>query len=206
MIPLHGSEKVVCVILSGGLSSRMKFHKALLKFSDDQNFLQHIIEIYQKAGIHNIVVVKNTNIDIADMEIDHSKVCVVDNYYPDRGRLYSIQLGLGKSQGADYCFIQNIDNPLISVDLIKNLIALKSSADYISPEYNNIGGHPIVISSPVIKNILTLSDYKNTLRDVLQPYSRHKLITEDANCILNINLPSDYKKVILGMNKTHTFS
>ena len=201
MSSFQGNENTICVILSGGQSSRMKTHKALLKFSEQENFLQHIIEVYQKAGIRKIIVVKNSNIEVADMGIDSTRVCIADNYYPDRGRLYSIQLGLKKWPEADFCFIQNIDNPLISVDLLDNLNKLRSKADYVSPEYNNMGGHPVLISSPVIKEILALSDYNNTLRDILKPYSRHKLITEDENCILNINLPSDYKKVILGSTK-----
>ncbi len=198
------NEKTVCVILSGGASSRMKMHKALLKISEEKNFLQHIIDVYQKAGIDKIFVVKNSNIDIIEMGIDPLRVSIIDNYYPDRGRIYSLQLGLNKTPNANYCFIQNIDNPLISVDLLSSLYSVRTKADYISPEYNNIGGHPIIISSSVIKNITSSStDQQHTLRDILQPHSRHILVTNDEGCIMNINLPSDYNKVILTMNKNH---
>ena len=108
MIVVPENEKTVCVILSGGASSRMKMHKALLKVSEEKNFLQHIVDVYQKAGIDKIFVVKNSNIDITEMGIDTACVTVIDNFYPDKGRIFSLQLGLNKAQNADYCFIQNI--------------------------------------------------------------------------------------------------
>jgi CTP:molybdopterin cytidylyltransferase MocA len=205
MIMVPKNENVMCVILSGGSSSRMSMHKALLKISEDQNFLQHIIDIYQKAGIYNIVVVKNSNIDIEDLQIDPSQVSIVDNFYPDRGRLYSIQLGLNTAHNIDHCFIQNIDTPLVTTELIEDLYTLRSSADYVSPEYHSIGGHPIIVSCSVIRKISSSGYLNDNLRDVLKTFSRSKLITEDQNCILNINLPSDYKKVVLSLNKTQPF-
>jgi len=204
MILMPENEKTVCVILSGGASSRMKMHKALLKISEEKNFLQHIVDVYQKAGVDKIFVVKNSNIDITEMGIDIARVTVIDNFYPDRGRVFSLQLGLIKAANADYCFIQNIDNPLISTDLLKSLYALRATADYVSPEYNGIGGHPIIISSSIINNIISSTNQENTLRDILKQHSRNILATGDENCIMNINLPSDYKKVILTMNKNHT--
>jgi len=206
MILVPKNEKTACVILSGGSSSRMRMHKALLKITEEHNFLQHIVEVYQQAGIDKIVVVKNSNITVEDLQIDESRVIIVDNYFPDRGRLYSLQLGLNKLHNTDYCFIQNIDTPLVTVDLLENLYALRTTSDYVSPEYNNIGGHPIIVSSPIIRKIAVSGDYNITLRDVLKLYSRQILITQDPNCILNINLPSDYNKVILRLNKTQLFS
>ncbi len=195
------NENIICVILSGGLSSRMKTHKALLKFSEQQNFLQHIIEVYQKAGMKKIIVVKNADIDFTDDGVNNDMVSIVNNYYSEKGRLYSLQLGLNESPNADYCFIQNIDNPFVTTELIKNLLTYRSNADYVSPEYNNKGGHPVLISAAIIKKILHLKEYKNTLREELELFSRYKLNIDDENCILNINLPSDYQKHILSHNK-----
>ena len=205
MIAIPENEKTVCVILSGGSSSRMRVHKALLKISEDQNFLQHIIEVYQKAGVTKIIVVKNSNITLEDLDINTTGVCIVDNYYPDRGRLYSLQLGLSRTRNTDYCYIQNIDTPLVTPGLLEQLYMQRKNADYVSPEYDNIGGHPIIVSSAIIRKINACGDYGCTLRDVLKPYSRYKLVTEDQNCILNINLPSDYKKVIESISKIQPF-
>jgi CTP:molybdopterin cytidylyltransferase MocA len=198
-------ENAVSIILSGGLSARMKKHKALLRFSAQQNFMQHIIEEYHNAGITNIVVVKNIDINSDELQIELPEVSIVDNPSPEKGRLYSIQLGLKKSTGAEHYFIQNIDNPFVTSDLINNLFAVKASADYVAPQFQNMGGHPILISSVIAKEILSLKEYNKTLRDVLKGFTCRKLHADNEHCILNINLPSDYEKLFLSNNLTRPF-
>ena len=182
-----------CVILSGGFSSRMGAHKALLRYSEQENFLEHIISIYRGAGIDNIIVVKNSSIDLGDLSVD-STVRIVDNYFPEKGRLYSVQLGLKCSPPVDHCFIQNIDNPFVTVPLLQQLLDAATLADYITPVYRDAGGHPILVSSAVIVNILDAQDHNLTLRDVLGLFRRHKLEASDEKCTLNINLPADYRE------------
>ena len=186
--------KIICLILSGGLSSRMKAHKAFLPFSANQNFLQHIIQVYLEAGINNIIVVKNKEMDLTGMEIDNNSCLIVNNCYPEKGRLYSIQLGLSVAPDADYCYIQNIDSPFVTQELIKQLAACKTCAGYVSPYYNGMGGHPVLISSDILKRIETITDYNITLREVLGEYPRYKLITQDEKCTRNINTKEEYEQ------------
>ncbi len=202
MYKLINKDKMVCVILSGGLSSRMESHKALLSFSASHNFLQHIIDVYHTAGIENIFVVKNKEIDLSGLELEKIGIRIVNNYYPEKGRLYSIQLGLLATQGADFCFIQNIDNPFVTSGIIQQLAAHKIRADYISPDYNGHGGHPVLLSSGISRAIADITDYNKTLREVLSKFNRFKLITEDDQCIRNINTPQDYEEYFSGY-KTH---
>ncbi len=194
MNELLPNNKTICIILSGGLSTRMKTHKALLRFSSNENFLQHITNVYRNAGINRVIVVKNYGIVFKTDELVNRDVIIVENYFPERGRLYSLQLGLSTSPDAQYCFIQNIDNPFITEDLINSLYNVRDFADYISPEFNNKGGHPILITRRVIKKISLLTGYRNTLNEILLMFSRYKIITDDPNCLLNINYPSDYEK------------
>jgi len=201
----NGFEQTICVILSGGISSRMKTHKALLPFSDNKSFLQHIIEVYQKAGISMIYVVKNHEIDLGEFNNGAHMPGVIENRYPEKGRLFSLQLGLKAAPGVSYCFIQNIDNPFVTVKLIQNLFAVRTEAAFISPEYESRGGHPVLISELVINRIKGLTDYKGTLREILDEFSRYKLTTDDEQCIRNINTPEDYE-AYFGNLKTTAFS
>jgi CTP:molybdopterin cytidylyltransferase MocA len=201
MIASLQNENNACIILSGGLSTRMKYHKALLRYSDNQNFLQHIIEVYLDAGVQKIIVIKNNSINFSSKNADTKRVSIINNTFPELGRIYSLQLGLNEISSVDYCFIQNIDNPFVTAGLIEELYNARSYAAYVTPMYNNIGGHPIVISSAIIKCLKQLDDYQTTLRDTLEPFTRHRLATADENCILNINLPSDYQKLHLIQDK-----
>lgn len=197
IIPL---EKTGCVILSGGTSSRMHTHKALLSYNAHENFLQHIIHVYNKAGIKNIAVVKNAVIGF-DGKITKYPVRLVTNNNPELGRLYSIQVGLSAISGIQYCFIQNIDNPFVTGQLLHSLYSVRNHADYISPSYNNQGGHPVLISHSIINEIATVKDYTPALRDMLSRFSRHRLPVNDKLCLCNINEPADYDKIFPGKNK-----
>ena len=173
----------------------MQTHKALLPFSENENFLQHIIKVYQDAGIQKVVVVRNADIFLEGPASSATPALViVDNHFPERGRLYSIQLGLSCAPGAQYCFIHNIDNPFITGELICSLYDARAQADYVSPEYNSKGGHPILISARIIRNISRIKSYKDTLHEVLGMFARYKLPTSDENCLVNINFPSDYER------------
>ena len=194
MNDLQRFENTICIILSGGLSTRMHTHKALLRFSENENFLQHIVNVYQRAGINKIIVVKNSDIEITKEGFAGQDVTVVENYSPEKGRLFSIQLGLAAAPGVQYCFIQNIDNPFVTEQLVSVLYDVRDFADYITPEVHNKGGHPVLISARVIKKISLLTAYRNTLSEILGMFNRYKLQTDDANCLLNINYRSDYEK------------
>ncbi len=199
---LHAKNNLACIILTGGLSSRMESHKALLPFSLHQNFLQHIIEVYQQAGLKEIIVVKNKEIDFAGLESEINGISTVNNCFPEKGRLYSIQLGLLAAPDAGFCFIQNIDTPFVTTKIIHQLAEHKACADYISPEFNGKGGHPVLLSASILKTIAGLIDYTQTLRDVLAGFSRYKIPTTDEQCTLNINTKEDYEQYFSGY-KTH---
>jgi len=204
MIPIPDNDKTACIILSGGLSSRMNTHKALLRFSERQNFLEHIIEIYHQAGVKKIIVVKNVNIKLSDRWADNNMVSIVENHFPEMGRLYSLQLGTMAMDSAAYSFIQNIDNPFVTTHLLAQLLEVRKKADHISPEYKGKGGHPVLISPVVVSKIRGMKEYDNTLRDLLRPYCRYKLITDDEHCIVNINDQEAYETHIKMKREMHT--
>ncbi len=182
-----------CVILSGGWSSRMGSPKALLPFDGRQNFLQRLISQYRQAGIHQIVLVSNHTVDLG-YNGDQDGICVVNNLSPDDGRIHSLRLGLGEVQHAEFCYIQNIDNPFVDVSLITKLIEHRSQADFVTPVWEGRGGHPVLLSKHVCKFIVSSNDHSVTLRDLLQPFSRCRVGADNGRCLININEPADYTR------------
>lgn len=179
----------------------MGTHKALLRFTENENFLQHIINVYKQAGIKKIIVVKNHNIEIKKDGIIYDPAHIIENNDPEKGRLYSIQLGVAAVQDAQYCYLQNIDNPCVTKELIEELYNSRLQGEYITPVFGNKGGHPILISAAIIKTIQQLSSHTATLYELLQMFNRYKLNTSDKNCLLNINLLSDYDNIFLRSTK-----
>lgn len=187
----------------------MNKHKALLDFSGTENFLQHIINVYCSAGVEQIIVVKNAGIPLAEtgltgisekddeQDITGCRTRIVENASPKKGRIYSLQLGLSALYGADYCYLQNIDNPFVTKELIADLYEHRMMAAYITPQCNNQGGHPVLMSRRVMNTIKNLATYDLALREVLNLFSRYKMQTEDENCLVNINSPEDYETLVL---------
>lgn len=186
------AKKTACIILSGGNSSRMGTHKALLPFSHYENFLQHIIGIYLNAGISGIIVVKNEDINLNPTQ--YPNATIITNNHPEKGRINSIQLGLQAIGENQDCFIQNIDNPFVTEQLLCGLLLHQNEADYISPVYNDIGGHPVLLSNLALNKIRSNTNGEMTLRDILNDSIRYKVVTNDERCILNINTPDDYSQ------------
>ena len=183
---------IACVILSGGFSQRMQVHKALLPFSKTECFLQHLISVYNEAGINNISVVLNHDIELG-VGFNLYGAAITLNHNPSLGRLYSLQLGLGALPDIDFCFVQNVDSPFVTKELIGSLITSINGAENITPAYNGKGGHPILISKNAIDEIRNERNYEKILKDVLSKYTRQKVEMGDGLCLVNINTPEEYK-------------
>jgi len=189
-----GNKNFKSIILSAGVSQRMNTHKALLQYSVSENFLQHIISVYRESGVNNITVVANPEI-IDTFNSDSFKgISIVANNFPERGRLFSLHLGLKTEPDVDFCFVQNIDDPFVTKEIIETLCKSATKADYITPVYRDKGGHPVLISLKVIRHILTINKFNVTLRDELEKFNRYKIEMNDEKILANINTVEDYKK------------
>ena len=183
------------LILAGGESSRMGQPKAFLNYDEGNTFLEKIVREYIKAGISKIILVINpTSHGIQDKLAVSSiieKISVIYNKNPERGRLFSIKLGLTKLDKTDHCFIQNIDNPFISSELIKRMIPLIENESYVSPTYNRKGGHPVLLSNTICRHIININDPSATLRTILRNFNK-VVMPANKEVLININTEEDF--------------
>jgi molybdenum cofactor cytidylyltransferase len=191
MTPNNCLENSSCIILSGGMSGRMGRNKNELSFSTSNNFLEQLIDTYYEAGIKDICVVINPHSSWKIKNCAAARTLVVKNYFPEKGRLYSIQSGLMQIENSRHCFIQNVDSPFISHSQIKKMYMMRFHADWISPVYNEKRGHPILASSRILEYIRELTNYELTLKQVLLNFKNCKVESDDT-CLVNINTPEDY--------------
>ena len=188
---------VSCIILSAGTSSRMGRHKALLNYDEDSSFIQRITSTYVQAGIEQIIVVVNA--ELFDLLIDRNlnlqhNVELVVNEQPELGRFHSLQTGVQQLKPGGHCFFQNIDNPFTSECLLKQMINRKAEADVIIPVFNKKSGHPVLISSSVMEEIIKSQDPELKINVFLKRFEIKKIDTSDHNILVNINSPEDYHK------------
>ena len=186
------------IVLAGGNSERMNYPKPFLTIGG-KTFLERICKTYFDSGIKNIYLVINKKFLSDNWNIYYKPintfVSIIENAQQNLGRDYSIKLGAEKVKDAEYCFIQNIDNPFVSKEIISQLWKNKIAGGYTSPEFQGQNGHPILISNKIIRNILSAEN--ENLRDVLNKYERKSIDVDNERILCNINTNIDYEKYIM---------
>jgi molybdenum cofactor cytidylyltransferase len=184
------------VVLAAGVSGRMGFPKPLLKFNDDECFLERIIHQYMLADIGDIVVVASALLYDVLIRRDFPflrEIRLVLNAEPELGRFHSVIMGLRETGEGKFCYIQNVDQPFTDVALIKALAARAHAEAFVSPVYKGEEGHPILLGRAVVKDILEQGQSQMVLREFLRPYKKVPLPSENANICINLNTVADFK-------------
>jgi molybdenum cofactor cytidylyltransferase len=185
------SELVSVVIPAAGNSGRMGFNKALLELPGGINFANHMLNSYRTYGAESIILVINDNLDISKLQA--GPWIIVVNKHVDRGRSYSVKLGIDRVPGGQGCFIQNIDNPFADKALLETMHSALRTDGYVVPVYDGKGGHPVLLGSRVVDHIHALNEGVD-FRDVLKRFTRIEVPYNGEGILWNINTPGDYDR------------
>lgn len=190
-------DQPAAIILAAGMSERMGKQKYNLDFSEEETFLDHIIYVYRRFVVSELVLVVNESIELEAFQDDETIKIVVNNKL-EYGRFYSVQLGL-KELKSSAVFIQNIDNPFVNTGLLMSLQNGIGLADFAVPVYKKKGGHPVLLSPEIIESIR--KDFKSTnhFNDVLKSFNRQDVFVNDPYIGVNINTPEGYQKYFSGL-------
>lgn len=184
-------NKTTVIILAAGNSERMGKAKSQLQFNSKYTFLDQLISQYHFAGLKRIIVV--SQFKEASIKLNHQmSVEFMRNSEPEKGRAWSIYLGLQQVGNAAQVFIQNIDNPFTDQFLIQEMMKNSSPEHVIYPSYRSKKAHPVLIPQFLVQQILendfATFDFKESLS--LLP---SKLVScNDSTVLANINKPEDY--------------
>jgi molybdenum cofactor cytidylyltransferase len=196
------NDRIGAIILAGGKSSRMKFPKPWLSYDDDKLFLEHIIDVYKRAGISNVVIVLNhsycTGKWLKYFKLIENDAIVTQNPQPDLGRIHSIKLGI-RSLKKPFAFIQNVDNPFVKTDVIEMLRNNANLHGTTIPTHLGKGGHPILINDSVQLEILKSPEKERNLRTIISKFPNQRIEVKDSALLKNINTPEEYKQVMNGL-------
>ncbi len=191
-------NSVCAVIPAAGLSSRMKTYKPLLKFDKKQTFIEKIVDEFLNFGCNQIIVVTNHEIYNEVNQLLSEKgthVSVIINDKLEFERFYSIKLGLNEIKEKTYCFIHNCDNPFINQQILSTVVKNKIPNGFVCPIYNKKGGHPVLISKPIINTIVNTINNDENFRDIINHFPISKVKINTKNILININTRSDYQQI-----------
>jgi len=183
------------VILSGGKSSRMSYPKCFLVANE--RMLLEITHTVYSGFSDSVYVVLNSELSKGQWQSTFrdlsERMNFILNEYPERGRGFSVRSGIGTMTHKEFCFLQNVDNP-VSRNTIFSLIANKNSEGYTVPVLNEKSGHPILISRRVMDGILAEESDNFILSDILRQYPRREVQVNDPGIFTNLNTPDDFRK------------
>src|ERR1700687_3997181 len=187
------------VILSGGASSRMGSPKALLPYQG-RPFLEHLLEVtaHRQIGVRRVVLGADAQPigDAVQLKPDE----VVINSEWKKGQLSSIQAALRSlPPGTDGILLCLIDHPLISADLVQELIERfqKYGKPIVLPVYEGRRGHPVIFSASLYDELLR-APLETGARAVVWAHRGEveEVQTNEEGCVLNLNDPETMNKAI----------
>lgn len=190
-------DQPAVIILAAGMSERMGKQKYHLYFSEEETFLDHIIHVYRRFVVSELVLVVNESADLEAFQ-DNETINIVVNNKMEYGRFYSVQLGLKELKNR-YVFIQNIDNPFVNTGLLMSLQKGIGLADFAVPVYERKGGHPVLLSPDVIEPMVNSFKSTSHFNDVLKSFNRQDVFVNDPYIGVNINTSEDYQKYFSGL-------
>ena len=127
------------VILAAGLSERMGKPKMFLKWND-LTFIENIVDGYIGFGCKEIIIVLNERekLQFDLLKISGKGIKTVVNEHIDRGRFYSLKLGLSVLSQTEHCFVNNVDNPFVELPVLTAMSHLLYNGNYVVPAYQNL--------------------------------------------------------------------
>ena len=202
----HPSIKphLAAIIPAAGFSSRMGVFKPLLPVGD-RLAIEKPILAFKAAGIETIIVVTGHKFHLLEPVLKrHEMVDVVFNAAYEEGMFSSIRAGCmflnEKMRKIDAFFILPADTPLVSPDSIKILTShyASGSGEMIFPRYYGKKGHPPLLSTKLLPEILT-GHPKEGLRSIIQDSDLTMSIVdvEDSGILQDMDVQKDYEKVII---------
>jgi molybdenum cofactor cytidylyltransferase len=194
--PSLKSKNFSAIILAAGLSSRMGRPKILLPYNKELTFIEQIINVYCDFGIEHIYIVVNKttseSIEKKTLKLQNAKLII--NPHPEWQKFYSLQLAAKAMSSIQDAFIQNIDNPFVTQNILSILVENCNAADYIVPTFEGKGGHPFLASKQIIKEVLKTINPQTHFKKFMRQFPSIRISVNDERVAVNINNQMEYEE------------
>ena len=192
-------NKIHGLILSAGLSGRMKKFKPLLNYKG-KSFIQNIV-LNLNSVCYKIIVVTGNKANEVKENVKHlninSKIDFVHNERFEQGMFTSLQAGLVKAMESDWVIYHFVDQPGLPhkfyTDFIKQI---DDDHNWIQPAIGKRRGHPILTHKSLFDLIIN-SSAGNNLREISKNSVVKKKFWECsyAEIFQDIDTEEDYSKL-----------
>ena len=203
------------LLLAAGESIRMGEGKALLPWQG-KTLIEHQVASLASAGVSRTIVVLGYQWEkLEPLLKDQPTVEWVYNPDYSQGKTTSIKAGLRALQRIaglpgvpqeDAVLVLNVDQPRSS-ETIHRIMRLHShggigshAASYLItvPTYGGRGGHPIILSTSLMAELVDISEDTLGLKAVTRRHEREtqRVEIDSPEILLDLNTPQDYQEAI----------
>lgn len=167
------------VILAAGESKRFRPENKLLYKINGVSVLNHLLDAFLQSNIDSITIVvgfqKSEVIKITNSLVSSSNIptnLVENQEFRTGGMSSSIIKGLKSVINSEAVLITPADIPFISINVINTLINYyrRNNPKIIIPTCDQRKGHPILISSDLYPEVLSISEELRGLKEITTKY------------------------------------
>lgn len=177
------------IILAAGLSKRAVSYKLALEI-EGMSIIERCVEgMYDVCS--KIIVVGGYKFEtICNILKKYEKVNVIYNSDYENGMFSSVRAGLRHIVEEKF-FLTPGDYPFVNSETYLQM--LSAEGEIIIPAYNGKRGHPILIKSKFINEIL-YNDRLTNLRDFIHSQDYKTIAVKDEGILIDIDTMEDYNK------------
>jgi molybdenum cofactor cytidylyltransferase len=167
------------ILLAAGESKRFRPENKLLHKIDGVSVLEHLLKAFLKSHIDSISIVVGyqkaeiTHLTKKVVSLSNTPTNIVDNQeYRSGGMSSSIIAGVNSIINSDAVLITPADIPFIPTNVINTLITYyeRNKPKIIIPTCDDRKGHPILISSDLYPEVLSISEELRGLKEITTKY------------------------------------
>lgn len=150
-------DKVGAVILAAGLSRRMGERNKLLLPIAGKPMIRHVVETYLAVVDGDVCVVTGFEAERIEAALAGLPVRLVHNAQFEQGQPFSVRAGLMAEPLVDHLLIGLGDQPQLTQDDLRALIAAHMPADVTKitvPFHGDQRGNPIIVPAPMHPQLL----------------------------------------------------
>jgi molybdenum cofactor cytidylyltransferase len=191
---------VSAVLLAAGESTRMGQQKAILPWRGT-TLLQYQVNSLLDGGASQVIVVLGYGAEnLRPLVNDITGVVPVLNLRYRTGKVSSIRAGFRNvDPRTEMVLVLSVDQPR-SPALVRRVVDAhrRRGALITYPTYQSKGGHPIILSSSLLPELMRIRESRQGLREVV---SRHRaevfrLGVDDWEAVLDLNRDEDYQRAV----------
>jgi molybdenum cofactor cytidylyltransferase len=184
--------KIEGVVLAAGLSTRVGENKLILDVEGKTVIERCILEMYDICS--KIIVVGGHRVeDIEDILGNYSKVELIYNPNYLDGMFSSVKKGITNIKEERFFLIPG-DYAVVNKKTYEDM--LKVDNDIVIPMHNGRKGHPLLMKSYLIEELLE-DIYCETLRDFISKKGFIPIIVKDPGILMDIDTMEDYRETLL---------